>query len=175
MLCDKCGHKIPDNSSFCNYCGTKQKPKDNEDDDNVIKYLSLKIIIPTLVVAVLIFIISAALIPSIDKIELPELNIGINNADNSDIMVEFVSIPRILESDDYYMLIQAQEKIENLKIEVKYLSSSGRVLKTETIDVGKVVPGNEYRIELSQSGMDFDDIDKTSKISYRVVGGTIKK
>ena len=125
--------------------------------------------------AVLIFIISAVLIPSIDKIEMPELNIGINNADNSDIMVEFVSIPRILESDDYYMLIQAQEKIENLKIEVKYLSSSGRVLKTETIDVGKVVPGNEYRIELSQSGMDFDDIDKTSGISYRVVGGTIKK
>ncbi len=174
MLCYKCGHKIPDNSSFCNYCRTEQKPENNEEDDNVIRYLFLKIIVPILVVSVLIFIISAVLILSIDDIEIPDLNIDINNADNSDIMVEFVSVPRILESDDYYMIIQAQEKIENLKIEVKYLSSNGKVLKTETIDVGKVVPGNEYRIELSQSGMDFDDIDKTTKISYRVVGGTIK-
>ena len=66
------------------------------------------------------------------------------------------------------------EKISGLCIEIDFKSSDGRLLKTKTIYAGKVVPGNEYRFDLSQNGVRVEDVDKTEKLSRRVtVGKTI--
>ena len=71
------------------------------------------------------------------------------------------------------MYIQAQEKIEGLKLLVTFKDSKGQTLKSETINIGKIVPGNHYKFELSQTGVDPSDVDKTEKFSYEIVSGKI--
>jgi hypothetical protein len=73
------------------------------------------------------------------------------------------------------MIIQAQETIENLVLKIDYKASNGTTVKTKNIIIGKVVPGNEYRYELDQSGIDWDYLDKVSKFSYSIVRGTVKE
>ena len=54
-----------------------------------------------------------------------------------------------------------------------YKTSTGKVVKTQTLNVGKVVPGNKYSYKLDQTGVGWDDLDKTTGFSYRVAGGTV--
>lgn len=174
MFCKNCGKKIPDKSNYCCFCGTSRKDI-SEDDDDLVKDLSPKVVIPILICVILTFFILVGTVLSESGTTPIDLNLGINKAENSDIMVDFVLLPVIFSDDEYYMIIQAQEKIVDLKIEVSYKANNGRILKTEIIDIGKVVPGNEYKIRLTQSGIDNDDRDKTVSFSYRVVDGTVKK
>ena len=96
------------------------------------------------------------------------------NATRSDIIVKFTLIPSIFGHDTYYMSLQAQEEIENLSLEIDFCGSSGSILKTDDLYVGKVVPGNKYEFTLNQSGMQLGDLDTVKHFIVRVVGGTIK-
>ena len=95
-------------------------------------------------------------------------------ATSSDIIVKFTLIPSIFSHDTYHMSLQAQEEIENLSLEIDFCNSSGRILKTDDLYVGKVVPGNKYEFTLDPSGMRPEDLDTVKSFSVRVVGGTVK-
>ena len=36
MVCNKCNHKLPDDSEFCQYCGAKIEPITDEVDSSVV-------------------------------------------------------------------------------------------------------------------------------------------
>ena len=77
--------------------------------------------------------------------------------------------------DEYYLVIQSQEKITNLSLTINYKAKSGNIVKTKTIHVGKVVPGNKYTYELDQSGIDWDYLYKTSSFSFTIASGTVEQ
>ena len=98
-----------------------------------------------------------------------------SKATRSDLVINFTLIPgMIFNYDTYHMTLQAQEEITNLSLEIDFRNSSGRVLKTDELYVGKVVPGNKYEYTLDQSGMRPEDLDTVSSFIVRVDSGTVK-
>lgn len=51
MVCTKCNHRLPDDSEFCQYCGSKIEVSSIESDDNRAKMkeetITEEVIIPT--------------------------------------------------------------------------------------------------------------------------------
>lgn len=197
MYCKNCGQKIEDDSKFCNHCGVAQKSKteaitDTETEIETTETKSNKIgcftifVVLFLLFAVCVVIVIANKDPkssnvsssssSADKQSSPIENIitpKTRDARNSDIVVDFTSIPKIFSADTYLLELQSQEEITGLVITIDFVNASGRTLKTETLNIGKVVPGNKYSYELNQSGMKPDDVDTVSGFSCRVTSGTV--
>lgn len=194
MYCNECGKEIADNSKFCNFCGAHQKAQENktlegnkeatqdeinqeEDKNGLVKFFLV-----CGITVLILFLIAVVIGLANDNgsggksSENEDYSYQSNKkaAKNSDIIISFKRESRILAADDYYMIIQAQEKITGLKLEIDYKTSGGTYIKTETVYVGKVVPGNQYRFELSQNGMDPSYVDETEKFNWRVVAGTIE-
>ena len=94
-------------------------------------------------------------------------------ATNNDILITFIVDKRIFENDRYYIKVQAQEEIEDLVVRIAFYNSDGKQLKTQDVSMGKVVPGNHYEFELTQSGMNPNDLDTTTKSSHSVLSGTV--
>lgn len=180
MYCKNCGQQIADDSRFCKDCGAKQEETNIKEQRNEESSCS-----PFVIIIIFLFV-AIALVSSI--ITLEYMNTGndkINNffdsitaerkATNKDIVTEFESITQYSKADEYKMRLQANEKIKNLVLEIDFLDKNGNVLKTETIKVGNVTPGNEYNIKLSQGGMSPSDIDKTKRFKIRVINGYVVK
>ena len=74
-----------------------------------------------------------------------------------------------------FLYIQASEKINDLVVEVKYLDKNKNILKTETVNVGNIAPGNTFEYRLTKTGMQISDLDKLKSFSIRVVDGKIQK
>jgi len=198
MYCKNCGKEIADDSTFCSFCGIKQvaqaddikvvhgvsdekytpSTEDNEDEKSKVGCLIIAFV-AVFVVAVLIACV-VVLFGEVDNGNSNASDYGstsqkdyVRDARSSDLIANYTKIDNWFEADDYYLKLQSQEKITGLKIKVTYMTSGGKTLKTEEIYVGTVVPGNEYKFELTQSGMDPDDLDKTSKFSLRVISGKV--
>ena len=188
MFCKNCGNEISDDSKFCNFCGTKQQsavavPENNSSNE----YEKSEKTLWGIVLACLIFVFVIILVIAVavggnsssankqDSSNSSSANSTTRAATTSDLVITFKRIDNYFEYDDFYMIIQAQEKITNLKLSIDYTTSSGKIVKTKIINVGKVVPGNEYKFELDQSGIDWDYLDKVSKFSYSIVSGTVEE
>ena len=181
MYCNKCGKEIIDDSNFCSYCGSKiEEFKVNSNESSQVKKKDES----TFWVVVFFVILSFAILMII-LVSTNNDNVSNNSTNNnivvekerpaeiSDIIITFHSIDHIFETDEYYMKIQAQEEIINLKLSVDYKDSNGRILKTEIVNVGKIVPGNNYQFKLSLNGMDPSDLDKVSKFAYKILNGKV--
>ena len=96
------------------------------------------------------------------------------SATTSDIIIDFHLNSGFFTSDTYYVNIQAQEKIYNLSLNIDFLTSQNVVMKSEILYVGKVVPGNNYRFELNQGGLDPDDLNKITRFKFRIETGTVE-
>ena len=187
MYCKKCGKELSENSTYCNFCGTLLKTSNiniNQKEKSKSSNKSVTIIIILLTVFILIFFIknninSNNLSSSYSSSHSEIYNSSSTYKDNTrpakldDLLIEFTRISHLFEEDDYYMHLQAQEKIINLRLSVDYRAKDGRVLKTEIVNAGKVVPGNKYEFYLSLNGMNPSDLDKVSKFSYRILEGTV--
>jgi len=188
MFCKKCGKEVDNDSLFCSFCGAELKNSNESKEDNAIitetdkKYVERpkkdngdKIFL-IIFLSVVAFLIIVALIAFSKDSNDGETSTSYNSqkynsVQLSDIIVSFERKTNYFESDDYFMYIQAQEKIEGLKLLVTFKDSKGQTLKSETINIGKIVPGNHYKFELSQTGVNPSDVDKTEKFSYEIVSG----
>jgi len=203
MFCKNCGKEIEDDSKFCRYCGAALAKSEEEaptPEDEAVKKESAEDettdksgcgIAAILIIAVVVVIIgiSVALSGTDTKGTSGSSGSssssstggsfwtpGTRSAKNDDVHLEITTIPGFFISDDFYRLeLQAQEKITGLVLEIDFKNESGRVLKTETLNVGKVVPGNRYSFELTQSGMSADDLNTAEKFSWRVKSGTVEE
>ena len=197
MICKKCGKEIGDEFKFCGFCGAdieKDVDKEalsedlltenvnvaeNEEEEDrgfLIKLLGVCLLV--LVVGIIIALCVSSFVENgldDNKKDTPSYGESKRYAKASDLVISFKRNDKLFENDEYYMIIQAQEKITGLELEIDYKTSGGKYIKTETVYVGKVVPGNQYRFELSQNGMDPSYLNKTEKFSYRVISGTIEE
>lgn len=204
MFCNQCGKEIENDSRFCRHCGAEQaseptllndgqaidptpqktdKAPDGEESKGgcitAICWMVVIVTVVALIFAVLANISSERGGSSSGSSGSPGSSGSIFSdtraARSDDITVRITTIPGIFEPDTYYVEIQAQEKITGLKVDITFVNSSGRTIKTESINVGKAVPGNKYTYELDQSGVDADDIDTMKKFSWRVTAGTVEE
>lgn len=88
------------------------------------------------------------------------------NAQNTDIIIN-------VNNMDLY--IQASEKIEGLIVKINYLDKDKNILKTETVNVGKIAPGNTFHHTLTKSGIQISDLDKLESVTVDVIEGKIYK
>ena len=188
MFCKKCGKEIADDSKFCNFCGSEQQSataiyenNPSTEDEKTNKTLWAIFGGCLIFVFIIVLIIVGATNGDSSTKTNPSYSDSSSTQDTtrsaktSDLVITFKKIDNYFEYDDFYMIIQAQEKITNLKLSIDYKTSSGKIVKTQIINVGKVVPGNEYKFELDQSGIDWDYLDKVSKFSYSIVSGTVEE
>ena len=175
MFCKNCGKEIADDSKFCNFCGSEQQsataisennPSTEDEKTNKTLWAIFGGCLFFVFIIVLI-IVGATNGDSSTKTNPSYSNSSstqdtTHSAKTSDLVITFKKIDNYFEHDDFYMIIQAQEKITNLKLSIDYKTSSGKIVKTKIINVGKVVPGNEYKFELDQSGIVWDYLDKVS-------------
>ena len=188
MYCKKCGKEIPNDSKYCSFCGALQdsinvEQKANIQNSNQNESTNKNGLFVGMIVFVVIIIIFAVIVNAASNhnnssqrqpvYSSSKVQDDSRPAKLSDLIINFRRVSHLFEEDDYYMDLQAQEKITNLKMSVDYKSSDGRILKTETLNIGKVVPGNDYEFYLSLNGMNPSDLDKISKFSYRIVTGTV--
>ena len=193
MFCKICGKEIADDSKFCNFCGSEQQSataisenSPSTEDEKTNK--TLWAIFGGCLIGgclIFVFIIVLIIVGATNGDSSTKTNPSYSNssstqgttrsAKTSDLVITFKKIDNYFAYDDFYMIIQAQEKITNLKLSIDYTTSSGKIVKTKIINVGKVVPGNEYKFELDQSGIDWDYLDKVSKFSYSIVSGTVEE
>lgn len=89
-----------------------------------------------------------------------------NNAKNTDI---------IINVNNMDLSIQASEKIEGLIVKINYLDKDKNILKTETVNVGKIAPGNTFHHTLTKSGMQISDLDKLKSVAVDVIEGKISE
>lgn len=169
MYCKKCGHEIENDSNFCKNCGEGIKDVVNETSDKK-DHTSLRLFLLLIFVLVAIILVAAATRFDINN-NLEEA--FSEKATIKDIELDFYEIPSLGGNTKYGVVIQANEKIENLIIEIDFLDKDKHVLKTETIRIGKITPGNEYKYELNQTGMEISQLDKTKSFNTRVIGGYI--
>lgn len=189
MYCKNCGKHISDDSNFCKFCGCMQTsdsitPATNSDSEETTDShggsisLSTTVLICSLVlvafIAIVLIIKYYGQTESQNDNHISDLN-DLRTATRSDIVINFKRTSNAFDNDDFYFVLQAQEKIIDLELSIDYKASSGRILKTEKIYIGKVVPGNEYRFDLSLNGMDPSDLDKISKFSWSIVEGKIEE
>lgn len=175
MYCNKCGKQISDESSFCNFCGSKVKNEEELNDDKgtgIVSIILISFFILITILAVVVCCLQAEK-NSNDNLENNKIENHEKHATIDDIYIEYKKIDHVFGTDEYYMVLQVQEKIVDLKLSIDYLSSSGEVLKTEIINVGKVVPGNQYKFELSLSNMYVEDLDRISKFYCRILSGIV--
>ena len=193
MFCKNCGKEIADDSKFCNFCGSEQQSataiyENNPSTEDEKTNKTLWAIFGGCLIGgclIFVFIIVLIIVGATNGDSSTKTNPSYSNssstqdttrsAKTSDLVITFKKIDNYFEHDDFYMIIQAQEKITNLKLSIDYTTSSGKIVKTKIINVGKVVPGNEYKFELDQSGIDWDYLDKVSKFSYSIVSGTVEE
>ncbi|MBQ7344372.1 MAG: zinc ribbon domain-containing protein [Clostridia bacterium] len=185
MFCKNCGKEIADDSKFCNFCGSEQqsttsiseKTSSTEEEKSSTPlwgiFFGCLIFIFIIVLIIVIVTNDNSSTPTSPSSDSSSTEYTTRSAKTSDLIINFKKTDNLFEADDYYMIIQAQEKITNLKLSIDYKDSSGRILKTETVYVGKVVPGNEYKFNLSLNGMNPSDLDKISKFSYKITSGTV--
>ena len=100
--------------------------------------------------------------------------IPIREATREDI---FCKITREWSSDGksctYTYELQVNEKIKDLVLQINLETDDGEVLKTITLDVGRVVPGNQYTYQLDVSDMTLEAIKAANKVRTRVVDGYV--
>lgn len=185
MYCKKCGKELSNDSIFCNYCGTLQKTMNSEKKENNNPTAKKDDSIIILVMSIIIIVVVLAIVVStLNQDNNKNKNNNNNNTsslvnDNSrpakidDLIIKFRKESKLFEEADYYMDLQSNEEIIELKMNVNYLSSADRILKTEVLNIGKVVPGNKYEFYLSLNGMNPSDLDKIDKFSYRILSGTV--
>lgn len=175
MYCKECGHEIQENSKFCNKCGTKiveNNPYDDFQSEKQDKKAIQNFIVGAIIVAMISLIIYAIYV-GYDDVKPYLENALSEKAKTSDITIDFYQEPQFDSVEKYYAILQANEKIENLVIEIDFLDKNEYIIKTERIEIGKVTPGNEYKIKLNQNGIAFDRLDKTTQFRTRVIEGTI--
>ena len=181
MFCKNCGKEIADDSKFCNFCGKEQQTatdiseNDRTIGDKQVEKTPWGLLLGGLIVVVFLIFAFVVALNAANSTKDNSFSETTRSARKSDLVISFKKMDNFFEHDDYYMVIQAQEKISNLQLSIDYQTSSGKVVKTEVIYVGKVVPGNEYKFELDQSGIDWDYLDKVSKFSYSIVSGTVEE
>ena len=133
MYCKNCGHEIADDSKFCSNCGEKfQKVSVTEDDKKDSTSLVIFIII-ALIIGSIVMVCTIA--GNMDGGNSPSLSLTSRDATNDDI---------IAKVENRVLYIQASEKINDLVVEVKYLDKNKNILKTETVNVGNIAPGNTF-------------------------------
>ena len=185
MFCKNCGKEIADDSKFCNFCGKEQQTATDIPENNLsigdeqVEKMPWGLVLGGLIVVVFLIFAFVVALNATNSEKNNSSSISAQettrSARKSDLVVSFKKMDNFFEHDDYYMVIQAQEKISNLQLSIDYQTSSGKVVKTKVVYVGKVVPGNEYKFELDQSGIDWDYLDKVSKFSYSIVSGTVEE
>ena len=184
MYCRKCGQELKEDSTFCDKCGTKVETLEEtkavkEEEKKATNSVLLGILILAVVFVTVFGIIMIAVTMNNNN------DNGTSNTNNSltnlfqkkattnDIIMEYQEIPSISGAAKYYAILQANEKINDLIIEIDFLDQNKSVLKTERIEIGKVAPGNEYKLQLDQSGIAINQLDKTTSFKVRVVNGYI--
>lgn len=198
MICKKCGGEIDNGVAYCPLCGAAQKTDAANTSSNLREesksgcgfgFLVAFLVIAMLAVVVWGFANAGESGKTQGGNPSGNANPGSSSqgssshfpswtnrkAKNEDVILNFSVIPGIFEEDKHYVKVQAQEKITDLRLEISFLDAAGNVLLTQTINVGKVVPGNEYSYRLSLSGMAFKDLDSIKKYSWRVSGGTVEE
>lgn len=186
MFCKNCGREIADNSMFCNFCGSEQKLNSSisnsnlpleDEKPNKTPWIILSLCLFSFVILLIVGIASGVSSQDTGNSTFNSsfAQNATRNAIKSDLVITFKKIDNYFEHDNYYMIIQAKEKITNLKLSIDYKTSSGTIVKTKVINVGKVVPGNEYRFELDQNSIDWDYLDKTTSFSYSIISGTVEE
>lgn len=169
MFCKECGHKIPEDSKFCKECGKEIIEPSEENDNKKDRTAIIIFVVVALHILVIASIVAAVGFGENGRFE----DIFSQKATIKDIELDFYEIPSLGGNTKYGVVLQANEKIENLVIEIDFLDKNKKVLKTETLNIGKVTPGNVYKYEISQSGMEIDDLDKTKSFHTRVIEGNI--
>ena len=95
-------------------------------------------------------------------------------ATTNDLIMNFQLKSEFFTADTYILTLQAQETITGLSLDIDFLTSNGVVMKNEILYIGKVVPGNTYRFELNQTGLNPSDLNKISRFYVRVNEGTVE-
>ena len=185
MYCRNCGRELKEDSTFCDKCGTKiEIPEEikavNEKENNsvLIAILILAAVFVTVLGIIMIAVTTNNNNNVTNNSDTNKTNNSLTNlfskkATSNDITMDYYEIPSLGGAEKYYAILQANEKIDDLVIEIKFLDKDQNVLKTETIKVGKVAPGNEYKFEIDQSGIDINKIGKTKSFKTRVIEGYI--
>ena len=77
------------------------------------------------------------------------------------------------ESHKLTFKLQVNESIEDLVLHLNLETEDGKVLKTITHEVGRVVPGNQYKYQIDVSDMSLNEIKATYKITLRIADGYV--
>ena len=193
LLCDNksTDSQEQNNSPGCvdsqeNYTTTKESlstPPGEEEERNGCVTKVLMVFLLAIVISIVLFVLFSAEMDNHSSSGSSSNNSSIGSilgtnkrkATNNDILITFVVDKRIFENDRYYIKVQAQEEIEDLVVRIYFYNKDGKQLKTQDVSMGKVVPGNHYEFELTQSGMNPNDLDTTAKSSHSVLSGTVKE
>ena len=119
-------------------------------------------------------VLSLAILILILMSSLVSCYIPIREANENDI---YTVGDRVWESDEksctYTLKLQVNEKIKDLVLQINLTTDDGEVIKTITLDVGRVVPGNEYTYRLDVSDMTLEDHKAVTKYITRIVDGYV--
>lgn len=73
----------------------------------------------------------------------------------------------------YTFNLQVNEKIKDLVLQINFETDDGEVIKTFTLDVGRVVPGNQYSYRLDVSDISVEVLKESSNYRTRIVDGYV--
>lgn len=77
------------------------------------------------------------------------------------------------KSCTYDLKLQVNEKIKDLVLQINLTTEDDKVIKTITLNVGRVVPGNEYTYRLDVSDMTLEEHNAVARYITRVVDGYV--
>lgn len=153
---------------------SENKPISNKNNDaKIIKYIACFLVVVMLIGT----IVGLQNVDSYFKKDYESSsNVGNENKDTPTTKTRNATTKDIIANVSNMLLsVQASEKIKGLVIEIDYLDKSKNILKTDTINVGNIAPGNTFQHRLTKTGMQISDLDKLKSFNIRVINGTIEE
>ncbi len=187
MFCKKCGKQIDNDSTFCQYCGSKQAistPTDQPFKNETIEQTQSSGIATFFIVTIIIILIAFCAIFCIQQIK--ENNSSKNNSTQSSQKSENKIFSRNAKNSDIYidaeysfpvsinLIIRPYKDIDNLEITIEYLNKAGETIKIQQKTIGNVKEGQEYRIQINLSDFSFSQIWNMESCAFTVSNGTVK-
>lgn len=170
--CRKCGNQLEDDALFCSKCGekiTEEQPGEAKKKTDKTGCGCLAV----LFIAIVAFLMFALTFNTADNGggDSGLLNKMISrDATNKDVIVTREMNLSALGVD---LVITPNTDIKNLRLEMTFYDTEGKVLDVQTVVVGNVKEGVQVRKAISVANISLLDIGRIDMVSINVVGGTV--
>ena len=174
MYCKNCGKEIPDDSNFCQHCGSNLKkedsiiPQEEKPSDSVAKSES-KARTAGIIIAVILVGLMVVMLPFLVlKCSADSRNSSSWKTTNSDITIandtSFSLNANIIVTPKY--------DIKDLQITFSFYADDKKLIATKARILGNVLKGTQYSVTFAASEFSIASLMQISSYSWKVSGGT---